>query len=136
MADDASVTLHPRTGLIQYGDLGAYHGNSRRKMDRWISVLSGGCIDVKSLAVSAPPGSPADGDGYIVLATGSGAWTGHDAALAVWFADSPGVDNNTKTAKWEFMTPWKGMMVYNEADDKIYVWAGAAWDLLLSHVGP
>ncbi len=42
------------------------------------ALLQTAVIDV---GVNTPPGSPADGDLYIV-GTGTGAWTGHDDALA------------------------------------------------------
>ena len=36
-------------------------------------------LSIKSAALSAPPGSPADGNRYIVAAAPTGAWAGRDA---------------------------------------------------------
>jgi len=48
----------------------------------WLEQMAGGVIKDRDL--STPPGSPSDGDLYIVKATGSGAWAGHDGELALY----------------------------------------------------
>ena len=73
---------------------------------------------VKNLTTSAPPGSPANGDGYIVKATGTGAWAGHDTHIAVY--DSVG-------AAWKFYTPKAGWVVFDQATALLYYWSGSAW---------
>lgn len=52
-------------------------------------------------ALTAPPGSPADGDAYIVAATATGAWTGQEKKIAIRLA-----------AAWQFLTPRDGFTVW------------------------
>jgi hypothetical protein len=87
-------------------------------------VVNGSLITMDALVqltildrdLSANPGSPAEGDVYIVKATGSGAWAGHDNAIAVY-----------ELAAWRFHTPAAGWWGYVQ-DEALYVtWTGAAW---------
>lgn len=65
---------------------------------------------------SAPPGSPATGDAYIVKATGSGAWTGHDDEIAIYLGG------------WVFIAPFHGMLAYIEDEAVLVVYSVAdAW---------
>lgn len=50
---------------------------------------------------TAPPGSPNEGDIYIVLATGTGDWAGQDGDVAVYV-----------NGAWLFFTPFEGLLVY------------------------
>ena len=51
--------------------------------------------------LTAPPGSPAEGDAYIVAATATGAWATHEAKIAFY-----------QNAAWQFITPTNGMSVF------------------------
>lgn len=69
---------------------------------------------VISMALSAPPGSPADGDMYIVAAAPTGAWAGHADALAQYVADG---------AFWHFFSAGtQAVYVINKEDNIVYVW--------------
>ena len=65
------------------------------------------CV-VLSVGDATPPGSPANGDRYIVGTTATGAWATHDDALAV-YRDG-----------WQFYAPIEGVSVHNLDD-------GADW---------
>ena len=78
---------------------------------------------VKNLTTSAPPGSPAKGDAYIVKATRSGAWAGHDNAIALWTTNNPAASSG----EWEFYAAAVGMIIANIADSTLYFWNGSAW---------
>ncbi len=57
---------------------------------------------------SSPPSSPSDGDKYLVKATGTGDWSGHDNEIATY---------NTSTSSWSFSgSPSEGWMVFNKDD--------------------
>lgn len=89
-------------------------------------ILEAGDIDyiVTNMTTTTPPGSPSDGDTYVVGASATGAWSGQDDDVAIW-------DANESPAAWNFVTPTDGMAVWNLADDTEYRWdAGvspAAW---------
>lgn len=74
---------------------------------------------VESMALSAPPGSPADGEMWIVKATGTGAWAGHDNAFARYRAES---------TSWQFYEAGaQAWTCLNKADGGLYHWTGVAW---------
>ncbi len=58
--------------------------------------------NVISATTTAPPGSPADGDKYLVPSGATGAWSGHTGELAIWDADD---------AVWIFQTVLPGTVV-------------------------
>jgi len=66
--------------------------------------------------LATPPGSPSTGDRYIVAASGTGAWSGHDNDIAEWNGSS-----------WDFTTKDEGMAAWVEDEDKLYVYNGSAW---------
>jgi hypothetical protein len=68
---------------------------------------------------STPPGSPTDGDRYIVKPTGDGAWSGHDNEITE-YADSVWVFTPTALII-------EGTSVYSAADTTLYTWSGSAW---------
>lgn len=55
-------------------------------------------LKVISDALTAPPGSPVDGDAYIVATGGTGAWAAHDGAIASYMAGA-----------WYFFAPVDGL---------------------------
>jgi hypothetical protein len=65
--------------------------------------------------LTAPPGSPADGDTYIVGATATGDWATHDAQIAFYYQG------------WKFFIPIEGMKAWAKDEDVIYIYNGTAW---------
>lgn len=59
-----------------------------------LDALMGGVI---SRTETAPPGSPAEGDAYIVAGTATGVWTGHEDDIAYYFG-----------SVWNFLPPTVG----------------------------
>ena len=78
---------------------------------------------VKSRTLSAPPGSPTEGDAYLVAASPSGGWSGKAGKLAVF------VDGG-----WLFHAPLDGWLLYVEADDQFVQRQAGVWSPLLSSV--
>jgi hypothetical protein len=66
--------------------------------------------------LSAPPGSPADGDTYLVKATGTDDWAGQDGKIA--FCLDGG---------WRFFAPAKGLIAYVADEQTILVYTGSEW---------
>ncbi|GAI64491.1 unnamed protein product, partial [marine sediment metagenome] len=66
--------------------------------------------------LDTPPGTPATGDRYLVIATATGDWVGHEDDIAEW--------NGTS---WDFTTPNEGFAVWIEDTTVQKVWNGTAW---------
>lgn len=65
--------------------------------------------------LTAPPGSPTDGDRYIPAATATGAWAGHENEIAYYYGG------------WYFFTPELGWTTYNLDSGSYLSWSGSAW---------
>ncbi len=86
------------------------HNESLRILDALVM------LGVKDRDLSAPPGSPAEGDRYLVKTPGTGAFAGHDDHIAS-YADGG----------WTFYAPRAGWIAYVEDEGVLAVWDGAAW---------
>lgn len=90
-----------------------------------LSIIDQG-IDgtVKSRGVNTPPGSPSDGDAYIVGTSPTGVWAGKGNQIAFW---------RNSAGAWQFMTPLEGWTRRVQDDDdaggvpKEYGYTGSAW---------
>lgn len=71
---------------------------------------------VKDKDLAAPPGSPANGDAYIVAAGASGLWAGQSGKVAAWYDTS-----------WFFYAPKAGWRFYVADENVEYVYTGSAW---------
>lgn len=78
---------------------------------------------VLSRGSNAPPGSPLDGDRYIVKAspTPTGAWAGHGNAFAYYRSNA-----------WQFQTPQNGWLVYCVDEDEFLVKKTGGWEVFSS----
>jgi len=65
-----------------------------------------------------PPGSPSDGDRYIVDTPNSGAWNGLDDYIVEW---------NTASGIWDTYAPNEGFTTFVEDENKYYVYYDGAW---------
>jgi hypothetical protein len=84
-----------------------------------LDVLTGGPL-VIDRDLAAPPGSPANGDTYIVAAAATGAWATHENDIA-YFDVTDGV--------WKFITPPNVFFAYVVDEADTVVWNGTAWVL-------
>ncbi|MBA7672696.1 hypothetical protein ES703_80882 [subsurface metagenome] len=66
--------------------------------------------------LATPPGSPAEGDRYLVIATATGDWAGHEKDITEW--------NGTS---WDFTTPNKGFAVWIEDVGRQKNYNGTDW---------
>ncbi|MBV9989664.1 MAG: DUF2793 domain-containing protein [Alphaproteobacteria bacterium] len=80
-----------------------------------------GCARLLDRDLTAPPGSPADGDTYLVKAVATGDWTGQDGNIA--FAVDGG---------WRFYAPYQGLIAYVADETKLIAYDGTAWQDLAS----
>lgn len=71
------------------------------------------CLDM----IFTPPGSPAQGDTYIIAGgTATGAWVGHETYIAAFYDT------------WVFVQPQEGWKFTNLADGKDYRFNGVGWE--------
>lgn len=84
---------------------------------------------VVSVGNNTPPGSPAQGDTYILGASPTGAWAGRANCIAGYFGTSwvfmPGADSSG--TQIPMGVRHEGLKVYSKADNALYVWSGSAW---------
>ncbi|MHC5053630.1 MAG: DUF2793 domain-containing protein [Planctomycetota bacterium] len=78
---------------------------------------------VKDRDLSTPPGSPSAGDAYIVKATGTGDWSGHDREIAYY------------NGGWEFIAPKVGFFAYVEDEGEFVVYYSSTWNTLKTRLG-
>lgn len=71
---------------------------------------------VVSRTVTAPPGSPAEGDAYIVGPSATGAWSGKDGKFACWL-----------NGGWSYRTPADGWLAYVTDAAELAVYQSGAW---------
>jgi len=70
---------------------------------------------IKDRDLTAPPGSPANGDAYLVAATATGAWTGQEGKIAVYYDG------------WVFVALKGGAIAYVQDEGEWLGYTGAAW---------
>lgn len=73
-------------------------------------------VPVLDKDLAEPPGSPAEGDRYIVAATATGDWEGKEDNIAEW--------NGTT---WDFTAPALGMSVLATDEVNVYIFDGTDW---------
>ena len=73
-------------------------------------------LSVLDRDLTAPPGSPADGDRYIVASGATGAWTGWDLNVALW-----------TDGTWLRLPPRTGWRAWVEDESLLLVYDGAGW---------
>lgn len=66
--------------------------------------------------LATPPGSPSEGDQYIVAGSPTGAWSGHATHIATYLG-----------AAWVFKTPQEGWMYYDQTANEEVVFNSTDW---------
>jgi Protein of unknown function (DUF2793) len=73
-------------------------------------------LSVISAGLTAPPGSPAEGDRYIIASGATGAWVGWDASVAQFSGGA-----------WRRLIPQTGWLAWDSGLGQLLVWTGSAW---------
>jgi len=79
------------------------------------SDLGVGFFPIVDRDLATPPGSPTNGQVYIVAGSPTGAWTGHAGHIAAWLGT------------WVFTVPAEGMAIWIADEDLFLVYNGSAW---------
>ncbi|MGE3622962.1 MAG: DUF2793 domain-containing protein [Bdellovibrionales bacterium] len=75
-------------------------------------------LSVIDTALNAPPGSPVEGDTYIIGPSPTGAWSGHAGKVAAYYSG------------WTIKTPETGWTAWSRAASRLLYYTGTAWALL------
>jgi hypothetical protein len=112
----------PRTGLPEIEAAQAQkhvtHNAALQKLD----ALFAGVILDRDL--TSPPGSPADGDAYLIAASATGDWAGHDGDIAY-----------ARDGVWTFYEVFDGLMLLVDDEGGVIVRRSGAWVDLNSAIG-
>lgn len=76
--------------------------------------------NVKGYLTNTPPGSPSDGDCYIIGAAPTGAWAGQAGKVTRY---------SSAIAAWEFYAPKNGWMLQANSARETYRYTGSAWEI-------
>jgi len=68
--------------------------------------------------LATPPGSPSQGDAYIVAASPTGAWSGAAGSIAAYYSG------------WKLKAPEAGWTCWARNDSRLLYYTGSAWGLL------
>ena len=74
------------------------------------AIASGGILARQS----SPPGSPAEGDSYLVTATATGLWAGQEDSIAYFY-----------NGGWSFVPPASGLVFFSVGDGEFYYYNGS-----------
>jgi hypothetical protein len=111
-----ALSFGPNLGLLVNGALGEEHYDELMAMFRGLDCLIKCTALDKDL--TAPPGSPSDGNTYLVAASATGAWATHDNKIARW---------SSVLSAWEFFTPKEGWETYVADENAMYRFNGTTW---------
>lgn len=84
------------------------------------------CV-VKDTALATPPGSPSNGDAYIVPSGATGAWSGQTNKIAVWVG---------RSSAWAFYSPKNGWEARSLSNASRYFYNGSAWASVVVPTAP
>ena len=73
-------------------------------------------LRVTSTALATAPGSPIDGQAYVVAGSATGVWAGHEGDVAVFL-----------NGGWIFIPPLEGWSAWNEASSSRLLFDGQDW---------
>lgn len=81
-------------------------------------------LTLESVAATAPPASPIEGQAWALGAAPTGGWAGQDGKIATW-----------RGAGWLFVAPREGWMAWVKDDAALQVFTGGTW-VTLAGIGP
>lgn len=114
-----ALTYGPNLGLLVNGAQGEGHYTDFMKFLRGVDFF--GMPAVKGYLTNTPPGSPADGDAYVIGAAPTGAWAAQASKVARY---------STTASAWEFFTPKNGWEVQNAGTAReTYRYVNGAWEI-------
>jgi hypothetical protein len=113
----------PRLGAPELATSQTNKEETVNEQIRYLESAAGHFI-FKDRDLSTPPVSPADGDCYLVKATGTGTWAGKDGKVAYFL--------NTA---WVFITPREGFTAWVNDEDVFVGYDGSLWNTIAAPSG-
>lgn len=111
-------TFGPNLGLLENAATGEAHDAELRALLRGLDGLV--MPNVKGYLTNTPPGSPTNGDAYIIGAAPAGAWAGKGGYVTRY---------STVAAAWEFYLPKNGWILQANSARESYRYTGGAWEI-------
>lgn len=103
----------PNSGLKYGWDYGELNWDTEMNANMLSLGRVLGQCSVIDRDLTAPPGSPANGDRYIVSSVATGAWASKENSVAVYDSD---------IVAWTFYVPFEGWLTYIEDEQKLSVY--------------
>ena len=72
-------------------------------------------LSIEDRDATAPPGGESNGQTWLVKATATGDWAGHDAEIALYYNG------------WLFFTVFEGMRMWVKDENVHLLWNGSSW---------
>jgi len=121
-----TISYGPKLNLMVDGEQGEQHYEPLMQLLRAIDALVQ-CTAI-SKDIADPPGTPSDGDVYILPDIGlSGDWVGHPNEVTRW---------SSKESVWEFYTPRVGWIAYIDDLAAHFTYGGGVWNTLVASGPP
>jgi len=109
--------------LVSAANGDTYGDAERHQFRTWQSLVQ---ANVKQVGLNTPPGSPANGDTYVIgSAPVAGLWASQANAIAYWAIDPQ--DGVVTTGAWEFYTPQIGWTVFDNNSLLTWKFNGTVW---------
>lgn len=118
------MTTSPRVGFTDLTAGQAVPETTVNEIGRRVEQGAGHFI-FKDRDLATPPGSPADGDCYLVAASGTGAWSGHDGDIAFYMNTS-----------WLFIEVIEGYTAWINDENLLVGYNGSSWATLSTGGNP
>lgn len=84
-----------------------------------LQALGAVCLlAIKDRDLAAPPGSPSNGDRYLVAAAATGAWASQDGKLALYYSG------------WKFFTVREGWRLWVDDENLLLVYDGSTYKVV------
>lgn len=109
------MTLSNRLGITELEET---QNNRSVTINEAIAKLEAGATFFAAIQVllNTPPVSPVEGDLYVVGTAGTGAWSGFNENVTLYY-----------NASWLFFTPFEGMFAWDQTSNSVKYYDGADW---------
>lgn len=117
------ILIGPKIAVMVGADQGdTYFTEGNAQLRSYQALVQSNVIN---LTTTAPPGSPANGDTYVIASGATGAWSGKATQIAYWTTDNP----TAPTGEWNYFVPQHGWVVLDVSTNFFNYFSGSVWTL-------